>query len=332
MRRMSEYPLEAGWRLLLEDLGIKPADVLRRAGLPDDLLSRDDVRLETRDYFRFWTAIEAEFDDPAFPLTVGQSIPTEAFQPPVFAALCSPNLAVAFERLSRYKRLVCPMVMSPRRSEDRFTLDMVWSAEPDVPPPALVGLELVFLVQLVRTATRARVEPIEVVSTRELKPAGDYAAYFGVPVTVGGVNRLAFSLEDTDRPFLTSNDSMWRAFEPELRRRLAELDERATTAERVRAALLELLPAGASSMDQVARKLAMSKRTMQRRLQNEETTFQHVLNATREDLARYYLVNTKMSCAEISFLLGFGDPNSFFRAFQDWTGSTPERHRQAGLH
>ena len=64
-----------------------------------------------------------------------------------------------------------------------------------------------------------------------------------------------------------------------------------------------------------------------RQLKDEGTSYQEVLNATREQLALHYLEHSRVSCAEISFLLGFDDPNSFFRAFHAWTGATPEATR-----
>jgi AraC-like DNA-binding protein len=67
----------------------------------------------------------------------------------------------------------------------------------------------------------------------------------------------------------------------------------------------------------------------QRRLKVEGVSFRDVLNMTRERIARHYLRNSNMTGAEISFLLGFEDPNSFFRAFHGWTGTTPERARVA---
>lgn len=75
----------------------------------------------------------------------------------------------------------------------------------------------------------------------------------------------------------------------------------------------------------------MSKRTLQRRLREEDTTFLEVLSSTRLQLANHYLANTPLSFVEISFLLGFGDPNSFYRAFHEWTGKTPQRVRRARL-
>ena len=120
---------------------------------------------------------------------------------------------------------------------------------------------------------------------------------------------------------------MWTFFEPELRRRLSELDETATMTQRVHGALLELLPGGGASVGAVAKKLAVSPRTLQRRLQQEGQSFREVVNGTREQLARHYLKSSTISGAEISYLLGFEDPNSFFRAFQGWTGETPEQAR-----
>jgi len=51
------------------------------------------------------------------------------------------------------------------------------------------------------------------------------------------------------------------------------------------------------------------------------------VNRTREELARHYLRRKSLSCTEISYLLGYEDPNSFFRAFHGWTGQTPEGAR-----
>ncbi len=121
---------------------------------------------------------------------------------------------------------------------------------------------------------------------------------------------------------------MWQFFEPELRKRLADLNIDASFATRVESALLELLPTGQCSVENVSTKLGVSKRTLQRRLQEESTSFKLELNQLRERLARYYLRNSTSSGAEISFLLGFDDPNSFFRAFHSWTGKTPESFRR----
>lgn len=82
-------------------------------------------------------------------------------------------------------------------------------------------------------------------------------------------------------------------------------------------------------MPAVCRKLGVSPRTLQRRLREEGSSFQRTLDALRNSLAHHYLHNSSLSGTEISFLLGFEDPNSFARVFQTWTGSTPQAVRLA---
>lgn len=82
-------------------------------------------------------------------------------------------------------------------------------------------------------------------------------------------------------------------------------------------------------METIARRLGLSKRTPQRRIEDEGTSFQQILKETREALARHYLEKTSLPVAEISFLLGFSEPNSFYRAFRAWTGTTPDQARRA---
>jgi AraC-like DNA-binding protein len=138
------------------------------------------------------------------------------------------------------------------------------------------------------------------------------------------LNGITFSAQDAARPFLTANDAMWSFFEPQLNQRMQDLTQNATYTERVRACLMEILASGQYSVDDVASRLAVSRRTLQRHLSNEGTTFQEILDGLREQLARHYLSKSDYSSAQVAFLLGYEDPNSFSRAFRSWTGQTPE--------
>ncbi|WP_026460585.1 helix-turn-helix transcriptional regulator [Schaalia suimastitidis] len=120
---------------------------------------------------------------------------------------------------------------------------------------------------------------------------------------------------------------MWEFFEPELRKRLDHLEIDDTMAARVRAALIELLPAGKSTVEDVAHALHTSARTIQRRLSEEETTYRKQLNHVRLLLAKQYLANTEMSLDTIAFMLDYSEPHSFVRAFTLWTGQSPTQYR-----
>lgn len=332
MARNHSFALDIGWRALLKDLGIRVEHVLRRAALPADLLSRKSQGLSTDEYFRFWLSLEAEVGDPLFPLRIVETVSTESFDPPLFAALCSTHLMQAVQRLAKYKQLIAPMALDiDVGTGGDLSLSPRWLFAKAGVPRSLEVAELAFLVRLARLATREQIQARRVVLTALPDPAcaRRYEAYFGAPVRRGERPSVSFSASDAQRPFLTASEGMWRVFEPELRRRLSELDATASITERVRALLLELLPSNAATVDVVAERLAISKRTLQRRLEEEGANFRALINSTRESLARHYLGKTDMSGGEIAFLLGFEDPNSFYRAFHEWTGQTPESARHA---
>ena len=332
MARPATFPIDPGWRPLLKDLGIRSDTVLRRAGLPEDLLARPDHGLGTQDYFRFWQALEVEARDPLLPLRLVEAIQAESFNPPIFAALCSANLAQAARRLATYKLLIAPMRLNVSVDDHGgLTLAPQWLESNGSVPFVVLATELAFLLRLSRLATREAINAVQV-TMPTLPPAANakaYTKFFGIAPTRSASASVTFSSLDANRPFLTANDAMWNVFEPDLRKRLGDLGATASTVERARSALLELLPAGQSGIEAVASRLSMSKRTLQRRLEVEGGNYRSLVNDTRGELARHYLTQTELSAGEIGFLLGFEDPNSFFRAFHDWTGTTPEAVRKS---
>jgi hypothetical protein len=223
----STYALDTTWRTLLVDLGLSPANVLRRAGLPDDLLNQPSVRLEPEAYYRLWHSAEQEMGDPLFPIRVCEAVRSESFSPPLFAALCSPNLLVAGQRVAKYKTLIGPMRMDLREDRDSVAAILVWQEGPP-PPTSLVMMELLFCVTLARTGTRENIRPMEVTTTELPSPLAPYEHFLGCSLRRGPHHAVRFAKSDTIRPFLTSNEPLWAAFEPDLRQRLANLDASVT--------------------------------------------------------------------------------------------------------
>ena len=319
------FVIDLGWDTLLADLGVRPADLLRAAGLPEDLLSRPRPTVSSEDFGRLFAALAHAIGGEAPGLVLGQAISPQVFSPPLFAAYCSADMETAARRLSQYKPLIGPLSLEVRLS-DRG-LDLALGVEPGVDLPSeYAAAELVFLVSLARQATRSAVRPLEVEMTAPPAASG-YAGFFGrVPVR-GDANRIRLSREDARRPFMSANPALFGVFDPDLRARLDELARDARMVDRMRSVLMEALPGGQPEMATVARRLGLSTRTLQRRLGAEGTSFQEELRTLRERLARDYLSKTRHTSAEISFLLGYEDPNSFIRAFHGWTGTTPEALR-----
>jgi AraC-like DNA-binding protein len=329
MKQATRFSVQPGWKVLMTDLGINPALVLKLAGLPADLLARKDASLSPADYFRMWHGLEQAAGTDALPLQIGQHLSVEAFDPSIFASLCSANLNTALQRLTQFKRLVGPLVLLVEimTHQTRVTLECYGNDEPI--PRSLGTTELVLLTQLGRMGTRKRIVPlrVEVVQVPDEQEA--YQEYFGLPLSQGSANRVVFSARDAQEPFLTENAAIWNFFEAGLVSQLSDLDAEATMQQRVSSALAEMLPAGQSSIEDAASRLAMSKRSLQRRLAEEASSYQAVLNATRRELAHAYLARSSVSLGEIAYLLGFQDGNSFLRAFRGWTGQTPGEYRMS---
>lgn len=332
MSRIVRFEINSSWGTLLEHMGMNVGDVLRRASLPQDLFSRSDAGLNTAEYFRLWRAMEFALNDNMFPLKVGRFSGTELFQPPVFAAYCSPNLNIALQRLQQFKPLIGPMALDVDIQPEATKLTIRFLERVVHIPQSLLGMELIFFVQLARLATKAEIQPIKVTAPFELDNLAPYDEYFGVGVEIDAEVSLSFKRADAERPFLSENESMWQFFEPSLRQRLSSLKYRDGMKERVRSALLDMLPSGQTSVDEVASRLLVSRRTLQRRLGDEGTSFTEVLNGVREELARHYITKSELPYSQISLLLGYENPNSFFRAFNAWTGGTPDRLRTATIH
>jgi AraC-like DNA-binding protein len=109
---------------------------------------------------------------------------------------------------------------------------------------------------------------------------------------------------------------------------LAELPRAQSLTERVRDLLANELSGGTPSAKQIAKKVAMSERSLARYLNDEGTTFSALLEDLRRRMALRYVRHSELSFSEITFLLGFSQAAAFYRAFRRWTGQTPREFRQ----
>ncbi|MBM7517965.1 helix-turn-helix transcriptional regulator [Nocardioides nitrophenolicus] len=324
------FDVDPMMRALLRDLDLSVPRVLKRARLPGQLFAERPIELTVAEYYAFWRAIDDEAasagrTDTA--VAIGNAISVDLFSPPIFAALCSGDLATAATRLAAHKPLIGPLRTDVETdASGRLTITYRWPLGED-PPPLLATAELVFWMALARIGTREKVGPVAATLPRWIERSPSLTEFLGVRPTVAELPSITFSGLDAARPFLTENETMWRVFAPELRRRLFDLEAGATVADRVRAALHEALPAGDPSIAAVTSRLNVSARTLQRRLNAEGTSFQSVLARTREDLARHYLARPDLRTSDVAYLLGYADTNSFYRSFKTWTGTTPDALR-----
>ena len=112
---------------------------------------------------------------------------------------------------------------------------------------------------------------------------------------------------------------------------LRSLYEQDNVAEQLKRMLAELMAAGEANADAACRGLLLSRRTLQRRLRAEKTSFQKVLREVRALLAVNYLSDERLKALDVSMLLGYSSISSFTTAFKSWYDMPPAEYRQKFL-
>ena len=140
---------------------------------------------------------------------------------------------------------------------------------------------------------------------------------------------MSLSLDVVDRVLPSGNEKLASFSDQAMTQYLASLDEAVHLISRVQKCIVERLPSGDATGENVASELSLSTRSLQRTLQQEGTTFIAILNDTRRDIARQYVLEDTIDLTEIAFLLGFSTLSSFSRSFKRWTGKSPVQYRKA---
>jgi AraC-like DNA-binding protein len=317
----------------LEAQGVSPREVIAAARLPPSAFDPGE-RLSVAQYFALWQAIRSVSERVEIGIAIVQSVRADLTEPLILAVLSAAHVRDALDIICSYKRQLSPEEVELAMDGDarRFALAWRW---PDVGVPApqvLVEAEFAFVIEMCRRCTRQPTfRPLSVdLASAALEPNPARDAFFACPVRTGAArNCLWFEEEDLKKPFLTHNPRMLSALIPHLGA-TASAPIRAPLA-RVREAIAGNLKGQRPRLQAIARSVAMSTRAMQRLLQENGTSFRQVLDDVRNQHAREYLSSTSFSDQEVSFLLGYDDPSSFYRAFRSWTGSSPSefRRRQA---
>jgi AraC-like DNA-binding protein len=305
------------------------AALIAAAGVDPAALEAPGARLATETISHLWELAAAHSDNPAIALAQADVARPAILDVVGYTMMSCPNLRGAFERLVRYLRILSDaltMTLAEERDRFRVTFDLHGGDRPL--PRQRVEFILVTLISFCRWVSGRPVVPlgVEIAHPAPLDPAL-YGRTFGCPVTFDApASCLLFSLEEVTRPLPTSNPSLAELHDRFAGEYLKRFDH-AEISYRVREVLVRRLPDGEPRREQVARDLGMSERTMQRRLEDETTSFHRLLDDTRRELAAQHLCELRLSLAEAAYLLGFADQSSFFRACRRWFGVPPGQYR-----
>jgi AraC-like DNA-binding protein len=312
--------------------GVAPGMLLACAGLAVAALEDPDERLSRAVFDRLLEQAVHLSGDINFGLHAAERTDDGHRLPdPLHYALNScPTVGDQFSMVARYARLLhadAEMTFSTDRGVARMKLNLPGSGA--VARRHLAERWLGAMVLLARRQADAGFAPQEVWFAHPATPdTSAHERIFRAPVRFEqAVDALVLNRDALDVRVPDGDAGLQRVLDAYLTTILPEAQP-AELSQLVRQRLREPSDGHWPDIATVAAALAMSPRTLQRRLAHDRTTYQDLVSEVREDLAREYLTESRLSISEIAFVLGFSDVSSFHRAFKRWTHQTPRAYRQ----
>jgi AraC-like DNA-binding protein len=313
----------------LGTLGLDIAAALAAAGVDPGALDDAEARIPHGAALAVWREAARRSGDDDLGIHVAEEIRPGAFDVLDYTIRASVTLGEGLERLVRYHRILHDAaVVQLRVEENSARLQHVLPPEAPALPRQVAEFIVAAWLVVARQATALDLVPLEV-HFRHSAPAdqAEHRRLFRAPVRFSSsTNGLRIPRSMLDTPLVKSDAGLCAVLDQYVRERLDRLPPTNALSHRVRHLLASGLSSGVDS-DAVARKLHMSRRTLQRQLASEGTSFKEVLDDLRRELATEYLAERRMAIAEIAFLLGFSEASAFHRAFKRWSGSTPADYR-----
>lgn len=327
--RLLRALLEAGARG-----GVDRARALRAIGVTAAEADDSSGWISASRMVRAWEVVPEMSADPCFGLHAAETSPLGVFGPLDLATMSSATVGDALHRMSRYYATMGAMSelrLAPEKDGGlRLTVKLVVTSKTEL-RHYIENLFALVVTRVRMVATAAARSEIDVkVRFVHAAPrdASEHARVFGERVTFGAASaELTLGPKTVAMPLLTSNPELSPILEREGRRLGLRPD--APPAERVRRAIEQTMRDGSVGLEQAARKLGIGRRTLQRLLQADGTSFADELDATRREMALKALQDDGVVASELAHELGFSQPSAFYRAFKRWTGKTPSEWKTA---
>lgn len=299
--------------------------LLEEAQIPN-LLWKEEIVLTNQQFYKFQEVLSKKLTDEQL-LLISDVQNFGLFMPIFFVALSSANGLQAIKRLAKYKNIIAPVEIKVSIQENHVQVELNDISEIQNLSRFSLFNEQLIILSILRTGTGQNIIPEKVISPYPF--SSSILEVFGIsPELSKNDNLLSFNLQDLELPFLTRNNSMWRMIEPELNRQLEEIKTPSDFINSLHKEVQLLIPSGDYSIQNVARKLGISSRTLQRNLAQAGTTFKAELQSVQKKMALHFSKDLNLTTDEISYLLGYSEVSSFTRAFRKWTGMTLNQYRK----
>jgi AraC-like DNA-binding protein len=305
---------------LLKEVGLRRLDVVD-----------PDARIPYAPVLALIERAATTLEDASYGLRLGASYGLREGGLLGFVLLNSPTLMDAIVNLQRYFHVVGDGEdLEIERSGPHMVLKF---RETD---PVLRGLRhnseyiAAIIVRAFRDMTRKSISPVRVEFMHGQPNAKvGYDRYLGSVVKFHAEwDALIYDAEATRLPVIGADDKLLKVLERACRQVLGPAPKKQDLVHDARELVTERLTKGPVRIDDIARDLGMSSKTLERRLADRGKTFTDLLDDIRSGLARHYLRETDLRLEQVAYLTGYSESAALVRAFKRWTGTTPMQYRE----
>ena len=334
MESMISVAAMTGWLETVSAAGKNPDSILSGLGLDRALLDNPEAFLPSSLFARLLEEAARQTGDDVFGLHFGERFNPKNIGPLTYVVINSPTILAGIENASRYLkvhnqaastsmeedgervylryRIIAPGIDSPRQHNEYSMAVMLNTAR------LVAGSDWT-----PREVHFAHHAPMQVAEHRRI---------FGAPVLFDcPTNALVVEREFIDRQVPAADPRLYRILQRYMEHVLAEMPREDKLLAAVRKSIAEAMREGEPTLKRVAKKLALSQRTLERRLKERGQGFKKLMQDTRRRFAINYLRERDDTVTQIAFLLGYSEVSAFNRAFKRWTAATPLKYRQTKL-
>lgn len=307
--------------------GVDGQRILEKCGIKVSDIERPNQRLDLERVKQLWHESVAATGNDAVGLLVIDYLNDKALNALVTATLASANIREAIHRLLRYYRVVSTGFVLEVYEEDSVVIEL--KKTPNGQFIALEAVDAAFgvITRNIRRLTDSEIRPAKIELMRSVpKQKAVYERFFQCPVLFDSDrNAMSIPLKVMEIEIPNANEMLASYLEQYLSDVLKNLNE-IEFSRQVYTNLLGLLPSGTPSLIELASRMNVSERTLQRKLNAENISFKEILCELRVDLAKRYLKEQRYQISEIGYLLGFSAPSNFVRFFKKQVGYSPTQY------
>ncbi len=319
----------------LKSAGVPVAPLLKRVGLTPELIAQPEERLSVRSQIALLDEAAIALKDDCIGFTLARDFDLREIGLLYYVMASSQTLGNALKRVARYSKITNEALVFGYREGNTLTINLNYSGVPRHSDRHQIEFCMFAVLRICRVLTGQNLVPQHFsISHYRSEGTSEMARFVGTKVEFGtDRDEFALNLDARELPLMHSdpylNDLLLKYCEAALAHRRGDMSQLRT---RVENAISSLLPHGRVLVEDVARSLGMSERTLARKLSDEGLNFTEILQQLRRDLAVRYLDDRKLHVSKIAWLLGFREVSAFTHACKRWTGKTPSQMRTAGAY